>query len=486
MELLLIMAAFALSEPEPPVIYAGNEELERYLLEAAENHPSLLQRYEEWRAGLQRIPQAESLDDPMFSYTYFIRADQEVFGLMLSQRFPWFGRLRERGAQAAAEAEAALAQLYGARNALFARVKEAYHEYAYLARRLDVLEEQIELLEFMEESLEGLYAVGIVRQDDLFRLEIEITRLMDQYNEIVDLRPAASAQLSEALGREDHEILPWPDDTAAPPEPPPAPIVSARIRMAHPDLQALEHIRDSRRSAVALAELERYPDITVGLGFERMERERRRPAVGPALETLGAMERLATGSSMGPLGAAMDLNAVRTFRERTEPPEMRDMFMVTVSMNLPVRRQRIAGGIAEAKAEERAVQHEHRARMQALDRDARMALFRIQDAKRRYELQRDSLIPQMEETFESLERSYGSGVTNVNFIDVLDAQRTLLELELEKIGALRDWRVAVAELEELMGGPWASEAYDAMDADPFSDFEVEDLPSPVSAPSSEE
>ncbi|MFO7775825.1 MAG: hypothetical protein R6W89_08515, partial [Candidatus Hydrogenedentota bacterium] len=55
----------------------------------------------------------------------------------------------------------------------------------------------------------------------------------------------------------------------------------------------------------------------------------------------------------------------------------------------------------------------------------------------------------------------------------------LLDFELERVGALRDWHVAVAELERLMGGPWASSSADgAPETDaPVNAVEVEDDPS---------
>ena len=480
MSALAVLMLLGAADIEPPEFYADNEELGAYLHEAAENHPILEARYEQWRAAMEEIPQVTSLDDPMLSYTQFLQSDQMRFGVMIGQRFPWFGRLAAQGDEAAAEAEAALQRVYVERDALFARVKEAYFEYAYLAQRREVLDKQIELLEIMLESAEPLYAIGRARQDDLFRLEIEITQLMDQYNRIVDMRPAASRRLSEAIGREEREMLPWPEEAEMPPSPPPSSMVAAHIRVANPELTELEHVRESRRHAVEQARLERYPDITFGIGYERMRDPRGPSPIGPTLDALMSVENLARGNAMSPLRPLMDLNTIANYPDRVSDPSMRDNVMVSVEMRIPIQRERIDAGIRQAKARERAARHEERTRQLALDRDGRQALFEVEDAKRRYNLFSDSLIPQAEETFESLERSYISGATDTNLIDVLDTQRMLLDFELEQVGALRDWHVAVAELERLMGGPWASdEQHNAHEVPaPLNaiDIEMEDVP----------
>ena len=451
----ILLAALAAPDIEPPEIHGVNDELRGYLMEAADNHPTLKARYEQWEAALQRIPQAESLDDPMLGFTQFLQSNDYRFAVMLEQKLPWFGRLRARGDEAAAQADAALANLYVARNDLFARVKTAYFEYAYLADRAAVLEDQIDLLETMEESLEAVYEVGLVRLDDLLRIEIEITRLRDEYNQITDLRPAAAARLSEALGRESAELLPWPGESVQPPEPPPAPIVAAQLRVANPELKELDHMIESQRHAVTLARLQRRPDVTLGLEYMNMRSMRPPPPVGPTLDTAASARRLATGAVDTPLGAAMDVNTLASFPDRVSARKARDDIMVSVRVNLPIWRKRIDAGIAEAKAEERAIELEQRALALELERDARMALFELQDAKRRHNLRTDSLIPQAEDAYESLEGNYISGVTNVNFIDVLDAQRMLLDFELERVRALRDWHVAATELERILGGPWS-------------------------------
>ena len=77
MSLLAIWLTCALAQPdvEPPARFAANEELQGYLIEAAENHPALHVAHNQWLAALERIPQAKSLDDPMLTYGQFVQSD---------------------------------------------------------------------------------------------------------------------------------------------------------------------------------------------------------------------------------------------------------------------------------------------------------------------------------------------------------------------------------------------------------------------------
>jgi len=41
---------------------------------------------------------------------------------------------------------------------------------------------------------------------------------------------------------------------------------------------------------------------------------------------------------------------------------------------------------------------------------------------------------------------------------VLDSVQTLLNFEIDQVRAETDWQIGAAELEYLMGGPWAAES----------------------------
>ncbi|MEQ9007445.1 MAG: TolC family protein, partial [Ekhidna sp.] len=59
---------------------AAAQTLEDYFQIAAENNPGLQAKHKAFEAALERIPQANSLQDPTFSFGYFISQVETRFG----------------------------------------------------------------------------------------------------------------------------------------------------------------------------------------------------------------------------------------------------------------------------------------------------------------------------------------------------------------------------------------------------------------------
>lgn len=405
---LLVIALIGAADPvmtEAPRFAAGNEELRGYLIESGDNHPALKRRYAEWRAALARIPQATALDDPMLTYGQFLQSDMNRFRVGLAQKFPWFGTLSARGDAAARDADAALARFYAERNRVFAKVKQAYAEYAHLHARIKVTEWQTALLRYMEDVEESRFSLGATGQHDLLRVQIAEDRLDDRLRELRSFRAVISSELAEAVGRRPNGEMPWPQPCPLPGKPPAREEVLERVAEMNPDLDALDEAIAGRERNLALARKKGYPDFT--LGFEGMARKRDA-----------------------------------------------DHLALSLSLNVPIWRGKVRASVAEAEYRMRSVEHERRDKGQELRIATERALFEFRDAERRNDLFRESLVPKAEQSYESLQSSYAVGTGNVRLIDLLDGANTLLELELQQRRAERDLHIAAAELEMLMGGPW--------------------------------
>ncbi len=70
-----------------------------YLELAAKNNPTVLQRFYEYQAALQKVPQVGSLPDPELTFGVFLKPMELIMGkqtadIKLMQMFPWFGTLK--------------------------------------------------------------------------------------------------------------------------------------------------------------------------------------------------------------------------------------------------------------------------------------------------------------------------------------------------------------------------------------------------------
>jgi len=390
---------------EPAAIANVNPELKAYLLEAAENYPGLAARHAEWRAAMERIPQITSLDDPVFTYAPFLKSDTNNVRFTLAQKFPWFGTLKAQGDSSAAEANAALERFYAARNAVFAAVKRAYFEYAFLTASIDVTDAQLELLRSTEEIVRSKYSLGVASEGDLLRVQIEQTTVKDRMDSLDRERAVRSAVLSETIGRSTATILPAPQESPLPPPAPSPEEVLARVRQTNPELVAFDHLVESGKQQEILSRKRGLPNLTVGLMYTQ------RSSIGGE-----------------------------------------DFVMPSVSVNLPIWRNRIKAGVEEARLRTEAARHQKRGRALALESTAQSVLFGMEDALRRYHLYEDSLLPKAQQSFQSLQNAYASGATDANFLDVLDSVRFLLNFQLDQLRAKRDVHLAAAELENIIGG----------------------------------
>ncbi|GJM27227.1 MAG: hypothetical protein DHS20C16_36420 [Phycisphaerae bacterium] len=471
MVVLAIASLFAAADPSAEPV--RNDELHDYLMEAADRHPELRARYESWSAALTRVPQVTALDDPILSYTQFVQSDINQFHAKLTQKFPWFGTRKVRGDRARLDAEVKLQELYSARNQVFTEISVAYYEYAYLGAQIHISESQAEVLTYTEETATAKFALGLAGEVDLLRIQTEQIQLQDRYQTLLAARPAASARLTLAIGRAPNEVLPWPTLEELPADPPPAPVLAARLRTENPELKGMDHAIAAAESDIALAKKKGYPDITVGIEYggiskpRKVRPERPYPATLNTAQKYGATRRsnlgtafrqAATGApftapSAVPGNRLIDAYTLATAREPFVTSDGGDdNIAISLGFNLPIWRGRIRSGIAEAKHRTAAAEHDQIAYGLALENEVRLAHFALMDAKRRYRTIDEQLVPQARTTYESLQSAYASGDVDGDFLDVLASIQTLLDFELERAKAFRDAHVAAADLEGMLGG----------------------------------
>jgi outer membrane protein TolC len=471
MTVLAIAILFTASDGETDPV--RNDELHEYLVEAAEHHPELRARYELWMAALERVPQAKSLEDPALTYTQFIQSDINRFRAQVTQKFPWFGTRKIRADRAMAEAESELQALYAARNQVLAGVSSAYFEYAYLGDRIRITESQAEVLTFTEETASAKFALGLAAEVDLLRVQTEQTQLQDRYETLKAARPTASARLALAIGRNPGEALPWPTVTELPADPPPAPVLAARLRTTNPDLLSMDHEIAVAELTTDLAKKAGYPDITLGVVYGGMSKPRKIRPERPYPATLNtaykygatrrqngrtALGEILTGQPLTPPAAVPGSRVIDayTLANRREPFVTSDGgdddIGISLGLTLPIWRNRIRAGVAEAKHKTSAAEHDQIAHGLELETQVRLRHFELVDAKRRHSTVEEQLVPQARTTYESLQSSYASGDTTANFLDVLASIQTLLDFELERARAFRDAHLAAADLDWLVGG----------------------------------
>lgn len=395
-----------------------------YLIYASLNNPGLEAAFNRWKAALQKVPQARSLDDPKFTYAYYIkevetRAGPQRHRFELSQMFPWFGKLSAKGDIALEGANIEKQRYESERLKLFFEVKNAYYEYYYLSRAITTTEEHKRLITHLESVARTNYSAGTTPYGDLIKAQVELGKLEDRLLTLRDLRDPMVAKLNEALNRPFNHSLPFPkavheektvftDDQMV-----------AWLREYNPELKAVDFTIAQEKAAIDLAKKNYFPDLTLGVEYIN---------TNPALEPV-------PNSETGEIPRVKD--------------DGKDPVIAKFAINVPIWYNKYRAGEKEARLRHVAALRERSHRENNLVADLKMELYNFRDAERKIDLYRDTLVPKAKQSFNVIQKAFTAGKTD--FLDLVDAERTLLEFQLSYERALADRAQRLARLEELVG-----------------------------------
>jgi outer membrane protein TolC len=391
------------------LLLAGTPTLDDFRKYAEIRNPELQAARLRWRAARERIPQARALPDPQAGYTFDDMGKglgSSRHKLEVSQMFPGFGKRELRGEQASIQADIEEQMYQDMKLRLDTMVTEAYAEYYYLFREIAVTGENLKLLGYMERVAQVRYTANKGGQSDVVRAQVEMGKLEERTQTLRDMLRPVSAKLNAALNRPVDALLPAPADL-----PDAAVTVSEAqleswMRENNPSLTAAELQIEKGKKTVELARKQSYPDFMLGLGTE-------------------------IDSESG----SMD--------------SRRYSYMGMFSLTIPLWGNKNRAAVNEAKELRRSAEETLANRENDLAAELQAALYRYRDSERKVRLYRDSLLPKARQSLAVSQRAFEVG--SAGFLDLVDAQRTLLELELMLERARSDRVLSHAVIAQLTG-----------------------------------
>ncbi|TNF71307.1 MAG: TolC family protein [Acidobacteria bacterium] len=402
----------------------SQEELRVLAAEVLEDNPALAAAQAEARAAALRAPQVKALPDPtlgvvVFAETPETRVGPQEWTLMLSQSFPWGGKLSLKQEAALLRAASLEAVVEAKRLELITEVRRLAYELAFLDRREEITRDLRGHLLQHEEIARVRYSTGVGLGQGVVKLQAEITRVEEQLLDIETRRSALEAQINSLRDRPASSPLPrldLPPVAAVRVEPEE---LTERALAFRPELASAE-AEIARATALAeLAGKDRRPDFKVGLSYTGV------------------------GRREDPAGIAM-------------PPEDngKDIFAVQGGITLPISRKKLRAGEEEAEELVLAAQQSRRATATAITGSLGDLMERLPLTWRQLRLLEDLLILQAEEAVESAEAGYVAGTLNA--LDLLDAEHVLFESRIAVARAHADYSIALARLEGAVGEPLAA------------------------------
>ncbi len=391
-----------------------SDSLSGYLEIAARNNPTVLQRYYEYEAALQKVPQVGSLPDPSLSIGVFLSpmelvAGNQVADLRLMQMFPWFGVIKYAKDEMSLMAKAKYESFRDAKLQVFYAVQRTWYELHKIKQNIRISEKNIEILRTIERlSTVGFKAAqtGNSGLSDVYRIQIEIGDLQNNIDLLKNQWNSTAALFNSYLNRLPVSPVSLPDTLIA-------------------DSLSLS------LTAISDSALVNNPMLGM-LQYEQ--------------QSLEARKQMVTRMSYPMLGAGLNYSIIRKSDMSTSSMNGNDMIMPMVTATLPIYRKKYKALQDEADLLKSATSQNYKATANQLQTEYYQAMQLYLDAQRRIKLYAEQY-ELASKTFDIMLKSYTS--SSVDLTDLLRVRQQTLDFEYKQLEAVADFNISIAWLKRL-------------------------------------
>jgi len=359
------------------------------------------------------VPAAGALEDPEAMYRgwgvplrqpWNYNQAQNMF--MMTQALPGPGKRGLRASVAHSDVSVAKDEVAAARLRVRVQARKAFFDLLEAQDELRIHDEHVGIAREAIEAARIRYTSGKIPQQDTIRAQLEMAKLGEHMIRFERDAEVARVRLNTLLGRDPDTPIQIHGDYGVLAALPSASSLEQQALQARPDLLEAAASAEKSRRQEALAKKAYVPDFSVSAGYMLM------------------------------------------------PPTnaMRNTYMVEGSMTLPwLDRRKHDAELGEAKA----AVTEQDAELVALRTEAfgqiREALAEAEAAQRFAALYQNSLRPQAEATLHAAIIAYENNQTD--FLNLLDSQMAVIDMDLNRIQALADFNNRLADLELAVGRP---------------------------------
>lgn len=391
--------------------FASELSLQELIGEALEKNPDIRASQSRVNASRYRIPQAESLPDPMFMFGYQNEGwERYTYGEMpdsqwmfsASQMFPFPGKRSLRGNMASRDSESLAASHASLRLNTVAKIKELYYELFLAYKSLDLIKDRTALFSQVEEAAIARYSSGMGPQQEVIMAQTEKYMLMEKEEMQRQKIQSLEAMLNSAVGRDVNTPMGKPVEIPATAYSETLDETIATALANSPDIKARAKMIESSEAAVRMSKKEYYPDFTI------------------------------TGSVF------------------TRGGEFEDMWSLTTALNIPLfYRTKQRQAVNEAEANLSGARHEYEASKLMISSGIRDNYAMVKAAEKLVDLYANALIPKATQDFELALTGYRTG--RVEAITLILTLKSLIDFELSYWEQFAAREKAIARLESLAG-----------------------------------
>jgi outer membrane protein TolC len=452
--------------------YSQTDSLHSYMEIAARNNPTVLQKFNEYQAALQKIPQVGSLPDPEFSAGVFLSPMELVSGnqvadIKLMQMFPWFGVLKNAKDEMSLMAKAKYELFRDAKLQVYYDVQRTWYELYKIQKDISISEKNIEILKLIERlalvrfksaSLEGTGTSSQSAVSSAIRSSNstgssgmqtmgagQINTGSSGSNPSSRIQPVTMGSSSGSSGLAD----------------------IYRIQIESGDLENNIALLKNQQNSI-MAKFNTYlnrPVKSLVYTYENITKDSlefslttvsdsmlaHNPMLGMLdfeKQSLEARKKMVTRMGYPMVGLGINYSLINKSSTAMGAPDMngKDMIMPMVVFTLPIYRKKYAAMQNETELLKTATSENYQATANSLQSEYYQAVLLYQDAQRRVKLYEN----QFQLASKSLDLMVKSfSVSSSGLADVLQFRQQTLDYELKQVEAVADFNTAIAWLRRL-------------------------------------
>jgi len=406
--LFIILAFFDILKAQ-----AQNTYLDTLITEALQNNPQLKAAQNQFLSSQKKIKQVTAWDAPQVGIEFFqlpiqsfpnpLKNNMET-DYFIQQMIPFPGKLKAMGLSATYNSNMYEEQFNALKNKIIRELKSAYYELYLVQRKIEINKENQELLKQFIEIAKKQYEVGMGKQVDIIRAQTELSSLINDEVNLYKEKRDVETMLNTILNRPPYQPFKKIDSIY---EVIPEFNYQQLLPIAlsyRPELKGMKFNIEMSKSELKASELEFYPDFMVRVMYKNMTDTKN------------------------------------------------DFWSAMVGVNVPIAfwsKDKYSGKVEENQLNIKTAEEQFNSMKNMISYEVQNAIVKLETNRNLYNLNKNTVIPQAEQTLQSTLAAYKTGKTE--FLMLIDAYRMLFMAKLDFYMSEMNLMLAKAQLEQAVG-----------------------------------
>ncbi len=390
-----------------------NSLLDSLIIEALHNNPQLKALQYKFLSEETKIKQVTSWDAPQFGLELFqvpiesfpnpLKNNMET-DFSIQQMIPFPGKLKAMGLAAYNNAKMSQEEFNALRNRIIRDLKNTYYELYFVQRKIEINKENQELLRQFIEIAKKQYEVGMGKLQDIIRAQTELSSLMNEEVNLFKEKRDVETMLNTILNRPPNQSF---DNIEQIFTTVPEFVFEKLLTLAYsnrPELKGMNYNIDMNKSELKASRLEYYPDLMLKVMYKDMAHTKN------------------------------------------------DFWSLMLGVNLPIAfwsKNKYSGKIEENVLNVKVAEEQFNSMKNMVAYEVQNAIVKLETSKNLYELNKNTIVPQAEQTLQATLAAYKTGKTE--FLMLIDAYRMLFMAKLDLYMSEMNLMQATAQLEQSIG-----------------------------------